>query len=669
MTKLFLGGWGMPWLSGKHVRRLASYFAAIALFAQAETAHAAGYYPPTPEALGPWYGSGAPNFGAAACGTAKTAAEEFQCQIDNLVAKDIPITIYLFDGDSWSLGSSFHTSDCHAGADCCVWGLGDAVIERMRAVNIRAILHFWGGCHTVEHYGRAYARLGDRLMGFYLDDNSDDAEGKQVIDYLQSVMPARSEAILKAYSNFDGSSDEGLKANGNVCYVNDLLNPASDAAVPTYPGLEEGIRRVFAKSPLLASPFNEFTSYDEDHIPDEAQYVRRLHWGAMQPVMANAPWRNADPWLPDYSPALVGHYRYYSWLHFELVPYIYSYVYNMHEHTDQPVIREPNAQLYTTKLGEEIFAAYVTSAQQTLDITFPAGTWIDYWNHDLTYAGGTTATVPVPLGREPIFFRDGAIVPMRVERAYTGHGTDKSAGALTVLVFPGRSAMFRYREHAANRWITFASDVPAGGDVSIAVSELPRQPILYRIERQAIEPKSVGSTPLAIKLNQGTDVARLATEQEVEQAATNAWTYDAQAKRVIVKFFGGQTPNDGGLDAGPTDAPADASVAVDANDAPADRSVDGSPPADHEDVDASSSDVSLDAPSTGRADASADTSRPIDIDADDGDCGCRLGRTPARHAAGPWLVALGAALVAVARSRRARIIARPSRTGASSPRS
>jgi hypothetical protein len=675
MGNTFLCNLGKVLSSGRRVRRVRIDVAALALVTSAGTAHAAGYYPPVPEVLGPWYGSGAPAFGAAACGTAMTAAEEFNCQIDNLVARDIPITIYLFDGSSWSLASSFHDSICRAGADCCVWGLGDAVIDRMRAVNIRAILHFWGGCHTVEHYGRAYARLGDRLMGFYLDDNSDDVEGKQVIDYLQSVMPARSEAILKAYSDFDGSTDEGLRANGNVCYVNDLLNPKSDAAVPEYLGLAEGIRRVFAKSPLLAAPFNEFTSYDLNFIPDEEQYVRRLHWGAMQPVMAQAPWRNADPWLPDYSPALVTHYRYYSWLHAELVPYLYSYVYNMHEHVNEPVIREPNAQRFTAKLGEEIFAAYVTSMRQTLDVTFPAGTWIDYWNHDLTYAGGTTATVAIPLGREPIFFRDGAIVPMRVERAYTGHGTDKSAGSLTVLVFPGRSSTFRYREHAASRWITFASEVPDAGDAfSIAVSAMPRQPILYRIERQAVEPRSIGSTAFGIGLNQGTDVPRLATEQEVEESRTNAWTYDAQAKRVIVKFFGELT--DGGVD---IDAGPDGGVAPDAGpdpqDAPfdasdgqaADRSLDMSPPPDHAgdapapDVDPPDGgpDASLDA---GRADAPAAEAGPgPGGGTDGGDCDCHLGRRDPRSARSAWLLAIGMALITVVRSRRGRkgIVRRP----------
>jgi hypothetical protein len=270
----------------------------------------------------------------------------------------------------------------------------------------------------------------------------------------------------------------------------------------------------------------------------------------------------------------------------------------------------------------------------------------------------------IPLGREPIFFRDGAIIPMRVTRAYTGHGSDKSAGSLTVLVFPGRSSTFRYREHAANRWITFASDVPATGDISIAVSERPREPLLYRIERQAVEPRSVGSTSLAITLNQGAPIARLATESEVEQATTNAWTYDASAKRVIVKFFA-QATSDGGLDADVIDADiVDASVAdsdakgdFDATDGPLpDRSLDGPPLSDHhggvEDAPPRDGEPQVESGVPRDSGPGGPDATPVPIgDSDGSDCDCNIGRRSTRFSGGPWLVVLGAAFVGLARSR------------------
>ena len=39
-------------------------------------------------------------------------------------------------------------------------------------------------------------------------------------------------------------------------------------------------------------------------------------------------------------------------------------------------------------------------------VTFPAGsTWIDYWNEDTTYAGGSATTYAAPLDRYPLFIR------------------------------------------------------------------------------------------------------------------------------------------------------------------------------------------------------------------------------------------------------------------------
>ena len=47
--------------------------------------------------------------------------------------------------------------------------------------------------------------------------------------------------------------------------------------------------------------------------------------------MAHTPYANADPWRPDTAPQLLAAYRYYAWLHKELVPYFYSYAYRMYE--------------------------------------------------------------------------------------------------------------------------------------------------------------------------------------------------------------------------------------------------------------------------------------------------------------------------------------------------
>src|SRR4029079_9808720 len=96
--------------------------------------------------------------------------------------------------------------------------------------------------------------------------------------------------------------------------------------------------------------------------------------------------------------------------------------------------------------GNEIYLPVVTAPTRAMDIVFPSGRWIDYWDESQAYSGAVGG-FPAPLGREPVFIRDGAIIPMDVERPYTGHGTRDSAGSLTLLVYPGAatSSTFRYR--------------------------------------------------------------------------------------------------------------------------------------------------------------------------------------------------------------------------------
>ena len=62
-------------------------------------------------------------------------------------------------------------------------------------------------------------------------------------------------------------------------------------------------------------------------------------------------------------------------------------------------------------LGDAIYAPIVTSSTDRMDIELPPGEWIDYWDESRVLSGRIEGH-PVPLGREPIFIRQGAIIPM-----------------------------------------------------------------------------------------------------------------------------------------------------------------------------------------------------------------------------------------------------------------
>lgn len=476
--------------------------------------------------LGPWWGSGCPKSGDCGCGSSETLAEEFTCQMDELRAVDIPVSLYLFDGSAWSERDSRADGVC-SGEDCCSWNLGQDVIDRLSSEHVRALVHFWGGCHENEQYERVQSQLGGSLLGFYLDDGSSDQELQRANDFMRSISPNDFENIAKSHQSREPSTtDTGLARLANVAYVGDLAND--------FDGLREGMSRLFEKSRLLPAPVNELTAYDYESgaSPDEETYHRRIHWGAFQPIMAHTPFGNSDPWRSEYSYELVAAYRYYAWLHKQLTPYFLSYARRMHDQPDSPVI-QPGPGPYSMRVGEEIFVPFVTEKAPTVDVLLPPGLWVDYWDEE-SVLSGTLLEHPAPRGREPIFLRLGAIIPMEVEREYTGHGTRGSAGSLTILVYPSGTSSFRYFNDETGAWTTFKS-VAEGNRLTLSADTNPGWPLIYRVGRVAAPPASVKVDGRSVLINQSGGLPEMESESEVNESSESAWFYDAIGRRLIVK--------------------------------------------------------------------------------------------------------------------------------------
>ena len=476
--------------------------------------------------LGPWWGSGCPRNGDCGCGSAETLAEEFTCQMDELRAADIPVSLYLFDGGAWSERDSRSGGTC-SGDDCCSWNLGQDVIDRLASEHVRALVHFWGGCHEPDQYARARQQLGGSLLGFYLDDGSSDQELQRATDFMGSVAPNEFEVVAKSHQSREPSTtDSALSRYANVAYVGDVPND--------FAGLREALSRVFEKARLIPAPLNELTGYDYQsrRAPDEETFHRRIHWGAFQPVMAHTPFGNSDPWRSEYSGDLLIAYRYYAWLHRQLVPYFLSYARRMHEQPESPIL-QPGPGPYSMRVGEEIFVAIVTSKTPTVDIQLPAGQWIDYWDEERVVSGSLPEH-PAPMGREPIFLRLGAIIPMEVERDYTGHGTRASAGSLTVLVYPSGTSSFRYFNDDTGVWTTFRS-VVEGDRLTLSADTSPGWPLLYRVGRVAVRPTSVRISGQSVLINQSGGPPEAGSADEVHESSTGAWFYEAASRRLIIK--------------------------------------------------------------------------------------------------------------------------------------
>ncbi|MCX6221604.1 MAG: glycoside hydrolase family 31 protein [Bacteroidia bacterium] len=129
--------------------------------------------------------------------------------------------------------------------------------------------------------------------------------------------------------------------------------------------------------------------------------------------------------------------RKFSWLHTELVPYMYSYVVTGHQ--GGRVLQKPIDGKYHYLFGEDFVVAPIYSDNLKVKVTLPAGKWRYFFDDKIVVEGTKPITFEreYPLEEYPVYIREGAIVPLNVERSYTGLGTEANKGSLTWLIYPG----------------------------------------------------------------------------------------------------------------------------------------------------------------------------------------------------------------------------------------
>jgi alpha-glucosidase (family GH31 glycosyl hydrolase) len=180
--------------------------------------------------------------------------------------------------------------------------------------------------------------------------------------------------------------------------------------------------------------------------PTKESLIRYTQFGALMPLMnnggSNGGLTNHLPWFHDEE--TVNIYRYFAVLHSELVPYIFSCSVEAHL-KGGPIVKSSDIEKAHHLLGDQIFASPVVSSESKKHVALPeAENWIDYWNEDKVYKAGSTFEYAAPLDRCPIFIKPGAIIPMNVTTALTGHGNQSSAGKETIVIYPYEKSSFVY---------------------------------------------------------------------------------------------------------------------------------------------------------------------------------------------------------------------------------
>ncbi|MCK5822115.1 MAG: hypothetical protein KAH17_09515 [Bacteroidales bacterium] len=132
--------------------------------------------------------------------------------------------------------------------------------------------------------------------------------------------------------------------------------------------------------------------------------------------------------------------REYSWLHTELIPYMYSYV--VQANRGGEVLQRPVSGDYHYMFGDNILVAPIYKDDLNSEVRLPKGKW-RYWFDDSELLDGKqTFNKEFPLDEFPVYIKEGAIIPLNIERGYTGIGNKESKGYLTLLIYPLNESAF-----------------------------------------------------------------------------------------------------------------------------------------------------------------------------------------------------------------------------------
>lgn len=268
----------------------------------------------------------------------------------------------------------------------------------------------------------------------------------------------------------------------------------------------------WAATNRLAGATNEFgTAADEEIAPNI--YIRWAEFSSFCGLFLNGGhgerrmWKRSQPELE-----IV---RKFSWLHTELLPYLYSHVVTCHN-GGPPLMRPLADGDFHYRFGDDLLVAPIHEDRTERHITLPPGRWHYLFHDQETVTGPATISRNIPLDEYPVFVREGALIPLHVSRSYTGFGDRDSADFTTWLIYPaatGQFTMYHPGSHPQPKATTLSMTNTATGLVLKFDGE--PDPHLLRIHAP--------SAPMRVKLD------------DRELPAGEAWSYDPADQRLVIK--------------------------------------------------------------------------------------------------------------------------------------
>ena len=293
-----------------------------------------------------------------------------------------------------------------------------------------------------------------------------------------------------------GSDVAGYHGRSNP----DDIGPATSALLGSW-----------SKTGKSGTEANEFgTASDNDIAPNV--YIRWAEFSAFCGLFLNGGHGERRLWKR--SPAELEIIRKFSWLHTELLPYVYSQVAECHN-GGPPLMRPLERGRFHYLFGNDLLVAPVYADRLENEVTLPPGRWRYFFDGRNVVEGPAQIKRAFPLDEFPVFVRDGAIIPLQVSRPYTGLGDTNSRGFTTWLIYPeGKREFTLWHPNSHPHPEKTMLSVDAGSVLKIEFSGA-HEPHILRILRE--------SKPARVLLD-GTELRE-----------GDSWEFDASKQRLIIK--------------------------------------------------------------------------------------------------------------------------------------
>jgi alpha-D-xyloside xylohydrolase len=275
-------------------------------------------------------------------------------------------------------------------------------------------------------------------------------------------------------------------------------------------GLERAIKSILRSAKIgyniVGSDVGGFSGKTD--IPPNL-YIRWAQFSAFCGLFLNGGHHERRLWLR--TPLELDIIRTYSWLHTELVPYMYNSV--VEAHGGGKVLMRPIRQgKYQYMFGDWLLVAPIFRDSNSREVVLPEGRW-RYWFDDAeVIEGGKSITREYSIEQYPVFVRDGAIIPLHIARRYTGIGENDWDNFLTLNIYPCQRTSYTVHHTDKSGALTVAVD--AGPPITIEMAGVLK-PVILRV-----------FTP-----NKPVSVRR----DGVPLAETTEWQYQPEKRRLIIR--------------------------------------------------------------------------------------------------------------------------------------